>query len=113
MLSGINGNSGLIKQVRPLLWKWFQDNFESISVKFKNSMGLYGHIVSNCVGSGLGEEYIKEVEAWIAGGGDMRKEGLKPVMTKLSQCLEKMKGLTKWSERDGQGLREWAASEKF
>jgi hypothetical protein len=78
-----------------------------------------GHIVSNCVGSGLGREYIKEVEAWVAGEGcsqdekDKRTEGLKPVKTKLSQSLEKMKGLTEWCERDRKSVCDWAASATF
>lgn len=129
VLSGVNANTNLLSKVRPMLWQWFKDNFTSIADKFANSMGLYGifplsflisgHIVANCVGSGLGKEYIAEVEAWAAGQGvsqevkDARLAGLKPVQTKMSQCLEKMKSLTQWCERDRQTVSEWAQAAKI
>jgi hypothetical protein len=71
------------------------------------------------VGSGLGHAYITQVEAWAAGEGctieekDARMEGLKPVKTKLSQSIEKMKGLTEWCERDRKAVTEWAAAATF
>ena len=42
VLSGINGNTALLSQVRPMLWNWFKTNFSMIVEKFKNSMGIYG-----------------------------------------------------------------------
>lgn len=105
------------QQVYNILWKWCTDNWEILHEQLAASLSLLGRVLQACVSSQIGNEFVDKVEAW-ARGDDLKDAALAAKRVQqlgsckrpLEQGLERVRGLTRWFERDQAELKKWSSS---
>ncbi|KAJ3387394.1 hypothetical protein HDU92_001972 [Lobulomyces angularis] len=119
-VAGLSRDSPISTLVKPLLWKWLTENYDLIVERFRDTMSLFGHIISFCISGQRTFNFINEVEKWSLGEdclteADRKKRlnGLATVDGKLKQTLEQMKVETKWLEKDRRVVEDWLMSQNF
>lgn len=89
------------------LWKWLQDNWDTIVKRFPPSLNMLGNIVNLCVSGyrvpGAREEVTKFFEGKDLTGFDKN----------LEQALDIMESKYKWIKRDGEAVKQWLAENGY
>ena len=107
------------KQVLPILWEWLKANWTVLNDRYNAALGIFGHVVSNCVGGETGYDFVEKVESWVRGDDlataeekKTRTDQLKVIKRPLDQNLEKIRNYTKWIERDRAAVTAWVSKNK-
>ncbi|KAI9101248.1 peptidase family M1-domain-containing protein [Phlyctochytrium arcticum] len=108
------------KHVRPLLWQFSVKNWKVLYERYAPSLSLLAAMLTLGFADQVGTSVTDEVEAWLRGDDlssqeekDKRKEELKLVNMPVSQALEKVKGTTKWVERERGPVAAWLKKSGF
>ncbi|KAJ3128832.1 Aminopeptidase 2 mitochondrial [Nowakowskiella sp. JEL0407] len=105
--------------VRPFMWKWVQENWEKLYEMLADSMALLGSVFASCVSENVGEEFAKEVEAWLEGAGlgeeekKKRSKQVEVVKRPAAQAVEKVRSSGLWFARDREAVKDWVQSAGF
>lgn len=102
------------------LWAWVLKNWSTLHDRYKASLSLLGRVLQAAITSRIGLEFVQTVEDW-ASGAELktaeekaaRVESLQTARRPLDQSLEKVKGNTKWVEREREALSAWVKSEQL
>lgn len=105
-----NTNSAFI---RPYMIGWFKQHWQTFYDRYHSSLSLLGRTLSISVENSVGEDVVKDIESWVSASGESdekkaeREKQLKGIDRSIQQCLEKVRGNTKWVERDAEGVAQW------
>lgn len=118
---GSVGQEGPTKtQKLDILWTWVTQNWSLLHERYKASLSLLGRCLQAAISARIGSEFVQTVESW-ARGDDLatteakaqRTDQLKTALRPLEQSLEKVKGYTKWVERERTALAQWVSTNQL
>jgi aminopeptidase 2 len=103
-----------------LLSNWLIQNWESVFVRFKNSMGLLRNLANAAFGRCVGEAYITKILDWSVGRDcttdeqrKIRLEQIAVIDRPIAQLLEALNSNTNWYKREDENVRNWFISKDF
>ncbi|KAJ2723262.1 hypothetical protein GGI07_002764 [Coemansia sp. Benny D115] len=98
---------GLSAVGRELVWKWYQDNYDLLTARYRASMSYMGLLIRVSIGGFVGADKAEEVERFFAARDTSKYQRV------LDQSLEKIRSNTAWFEKSRDDVRAWLASNEF
>ncbi|KAI8998411.1 peptidase family M1-domain-containing protein [Gaertneriomyces semiglobifer] len=116
-LRGLSKENPSPSTVRPQLWEFSTSNWTVLHERYGPTLGLLAAMLTVGFADQVGQDVIAKVEAWLAGEGlteeekAKRNEQMKLVKMPVEQSLEKVRGVTRWVERERESVKEWVAKQ--
>jgi ERAP1-like C-terminal domain len=102
-------------EVLNIIWQWCATNWSTIYDQLSGTISMSGTLVQTCVKHNIGYEFVKTVEDWAKGAdcatpelAAQRVEQLLVAKRPLEQALERIRGVTAWTERENKAVKAWA-----
>ncbi|KAI8840363.1 peptidase family M1-domain-containing protein [Chytriomyces cf. hyalinus JEL632] len=102
--------------IRPLMWQWFQNNYEKLRSLYHNKSALGGPFRA-CAMTLIGDDSSAEVESWARGDGlegeeleTRKKDTVEGYYRAVDQTLESIRTRTALANREKENIAAWVAS---
>lgn len=113
-LRGLSKENNDPKTIRPLLWEFSTRNWKTLVERYAPTLSLLAAMLTLGFSDQVGSDVTERVERWLKGDDlgseeerEKRKEELKLVSMPVQQALEKVRGTTKWVERERGSVEKW------
>ncbi|GAM89204.1 hypothetical protein ANO11243_072410 [Dothideomycetidae sp. 11243] len=89
------------------LWKWLQENWDTLEVKLPPGLGMLGSVVSGCTSSFTSSAQIKDIEHFF------KSHSTKGFDQSLAQSFDAIRAKDGWLGRDRDDVQSWLKEKKY